>query len=196
MYPVSLNGINLVLREFETSDLDGAMEVVGDPAVTNSLSFDTRSREQQAERLAADIERARSVPRPDYYLAAIEKSTGTLVGFARIGLIKSEEGGEVKAGEIGVAIRKDRWRQGYAMEACSLILDFAFGALGLHRVQARCAPSNTASQAGLLRLGFKLEAHLRDDVFTNGAWRDSLQYASLDEDWRNRTSDTHKPFKD
>jgi ribosomal-protein-alanine N-acetyltransferase len=188
MYPVKLDGTSLILRDFAPDDLEQSMAVVGDPAVTDFLSFDTRSREQQAERLTADIERARSSPRPDYYLAVVAKDTDALIGFARIGLIEPEDDEVHRSGELGAAIRKDRWRQGYAVEAATLMLNFGFDTLGLHRIQARCGPNNTASQAGLLRLGFKFEAHLRDDVFTNGAWRDSLQYAILDHEWRTNAS--------
>jgi len=189
MYPVKIDGTKIVLREFEPDDLDQSMGIVGDPAVTDSLSFDTRTREQQAERLAADIERARSDPRPDYYLAVVEKNTEALIGFARIGLIEAEDDEVQRSGELGAAVRKDHWRHGYATEAAELMLTFGFDTLGLHRIQARCGPSNTASQAGLQQLGFKFEARLRDDVFTNGAWRDSLQYAILDHEWRVRTID-------
>jgi ribosomal-protein-alanine N-acetyltransferase len=187
MYPVKLEAPTIILRDFELDDLDQSMSVVGDPAVTDFLSFDTKTRQEQSERLTADIERAKTDPRPDYYLAVIEKSTGTLIGFARIGLIDPDSDEVQKSGELGVAIRQDRWRRGFASDAAKLMLDFAFDTLGLHRVQARCGPNNTASQAGLEQLGFKREAHLRDDVFTNGAWRDSLQFAILDHEWSARS---------
>src|SRR5882724_5899477 len=112
MYPVKIDGTKIVLRDFELDDLGQSMAIVGDPAVTDFLSFDTRTREQQAERLAADVERARSDPRPDYYLAVVEKDTEALIGFARIGLIEPEADEVQRSGELGVAVRKDRWRHG------------------------------------------------------------------------------------
>ncbi|HET8684816.1 MAG TPA: GNAT family N-acetyltransferase [Micromonosporaceae bacterium] len=81
------------------------MAIVGDPKVTRSLSFDTRSRDEQAERLAADIARAHSEPRPDYYLA-IANGDDLLVGFVRIGL------GAHHSGELGYAVRADDWAKG------------------------------------------------------------------------------------
>ncbi|MEV6927464.1 GNAT family protein [Dactylosporangium sp. NPDC051485] len=186
VYPVRLDGPRIFLREFEPSDLEESMAIVGDPEVTSFLSFDTRTREEQAERLAADIERARSTPRPDYYLAIVAKETGSLIGFARIGLIEPTDGEGVRSGELGAAIRKDYWRQGFATEAAVLMLGFGLDTLGLHRIQAACGPDNLASQAALARLGFQYEAHLRDHVFTNGAWRDSLLFAILDEEWSAR----------
>jgi RimJ/RimL family protein N-acetyltransferase len=63
------------------------------------------------------------------------------------------------------------------------MLDYGFNTLGLHRVQAACGPDNTASLRVLAKLGFQYEGRMRDHVFTNGAWRDSLLYSLLDEEW-------------
>lgn len=177
MYPAHIDGDHVVLRDFESDDLDATMRVVGDPDVVHHLSFDTRTREQQAELLAADIERARAEPRPDYYLAVIEKATRQLIGFVRIGLMRHQ------AGELGYATRKDRWRAGLTTEAARMMLEFGFTTLGLHRIQAACGPQNIGSQALLEKLGFQREGRIRDHVFTNGAWRDSLLYSILDSEW-------------
>lgn len=176
MFPIAISGTRVQLREFRTDDLDASLAVVGDPDVTQSLSFDTRSRGEQAERLAQDITRAQSEPRPDYYLA-IATDADLLVGFVRIGL-----GGHC-SGELGYAVRRDDWGKGYATEAAALMLDFGFRTLGLHRIQAACGPANRASQRLLARLGFTPEGRIRDHVFTNGAWRDSLLYSILDHEW-------------
>lgn len=176
MYPIRIEGERIVLREFEERDLDGSMVVVGDPDVTLFLSFDTRTREEQDKRLAADIARAQTEPRPDFYLAIADRKTDELIGFIRIGL------GGHRSGELGYALRKDRWRQGYTYEAAQLMLAFGFEQVGLHRIQAACGPDNIASQVLLQRLGFEYEGRMRDHVFTNGAWRDSLLYSDIGTD--------------
>lgn len=180
MYPVTIAGSRVTLREFEPGDLDPSMAIVGDDAVTRTLSFDSRSRDEQAARLADDIARARGSPRTDYYLAITRSGGGTLIGFVRLGLLAH------RAGELGYALRRDCWGQGYAGEAARLMLDFAFSAAGLHRVQAACGPDNEPSRTLLERLGFQCEGQMRDHVFTNGAWRDSLLYAVLEQEWLGR----------
>jgi ribosomal-protein-alanine N-acetyltransferase len=172
-----ITGRRVLLRDFEPGDLEATMAIVGDPEVTRSLSFDTRTEAEQAERLAQDIARAAAEPRPDYYLGVVTAGTGTLIGFARIGL------GPHRSGEVGYAIRKDHWQRGYATEAAGLLVDFGFRQLGLHRIVAATGPHNAASRAVLDRLGFRFEGHMRDHVFTNGAWRDSLLYAVLEHEW-------------
>jgi [ribosomal protein S5]-alanine N-acetyltransferase len=177
VHPVSLAGPRIHLREFRTDDLDASMDVVGDTDVTQSLSFDTRDRDTQADLLAADIARAQLTDRPDYYLA-IANPDDVLIGFARIGL------GGRRSGELGYAVRRKDWGNGYASEAAHLMLDFGFTTLDLHRIQAACGPENHASQRMLARLGFTPEGRIRDHVFTNGAWRDSLLYSILVNEWQ------------
>jgi RimJ/RimL family protein N-acetyltransferase len=69
--------------------------------VTRWLSFDSLTREQQAERLTGAIERA----------AANPQTTDGLIGLVRIGL------SGMKAGKLGYAIAADHWGHGYATDA-------------------------------------------------------------------------------
>lgn len=185
VYPVTIDGPRVRLRDFQEDDLDGCMGIVGDQKVTWYLSFDTRTRDQQATLLAADIARAQTDPRPDYYLAVIEKTTDTMIGFVRLGFDRP------RTAELGYAIRHDRWGKGYATEISAIMLDYGFTSLGLHRVQAACGPDNTASQRVLAKLGLQYEGRMREHVFTNGAWRDSLLYSLLDTEWTLARSAVH-----
>lgn len=152
------------------------MAVVGDPAVTTSLSFDARDVEAQTEALTRDIARACGDPRPDYLLA-IANDADLLIGIVRLGL------GSHASADLGYAVRRADWGKGYATEAAALMLGFGFSTLRLHRVQAACGPGNRASQRLLARLNFTPEGRIRDHVFTNGGWRDSLLYSILSTEW-------------
>jgi RimJ/RimL family protein N-acetyltransferase len=44
-------------------------------------------------------------------------------------------------------------------------------------------PDNEASIAVVKKFGFCYEGRLRDHVFTNNAWRDSLLFSVLAQDW-------------
>ncbi len=100
MFPVVITSPRITLREIRADDLDTSMAVVGDPDVTRTLSFDARSQDDQAERLAQDIARAQCQIRPDYYLA-FANDDDTLIGFFRIGL------GPDDSGERGYAVRRE-----------------------------------------------------------------------------------------
>lgn len=176
MYPVTLTGRVVTLREFERDDTASAFEIVGNDQVTQWLSFDTRNEVQTVDMIDGAVQRARLEPRTEYYLA-VSLTSGDLIGFARLGL----DG--VKAAKLGYAIRPDQWGRGYATDAARTMIDFGFHALGLHRISAAIGPDNAASIAVVQRLGMKHEGRIRDHVYTAGAWRDSLLYSVLADEW-------------
>jgi ribosomal-protein-alanine N-acetyltransferase len=174
---VALVGERVRLREFRLDDLDDADTILGDDRVTRWLSFDSRTREQQAAMLTGVIERAQQTPRTEYYLAATTHTDDRLIGFVRLGL------SGVQAAKLGAATAAEHWGHGYALDATRTMITFGFTTLGLHRISGAIGPDNTASIALVTRLGFTEEGRLRDHVFTNGAWRDSLLYSLLAHEW-------------
>jgi ribosomal-protein-alanine N-acetyltransferase len=170
---LELSGKRVLLREFTQSDIDDVLAIVGDDRVTRWLSFDIKdlagaTATVDAARVAADVH-----PRTEYYLAVQPFTETRLVGFVRLAL------SGVRAAKLGYAVQAEHWNHGYATDAASTILEFGFRQLDLHRVTAAVGPDNYASMAVLTRLGFSPEGRLRDHVFTNGAWRDSVLYSVL-----------------
>lgn len=86
--------------------------------------------------------------------------------------------------EIGYVLNRDYWGQGYAVEACEALLKKAFEQ-GIHRIYAECDPENTASRRLLERLGFRQEAHFRQNIYFwqdekgSPVWKDTFVYAKL-----------------
>lgn len=75
-------------------------------------------------------------------------------------------------------------RQGYMTAAVRAIVPFVFESLELHRLEAACLPTNTASMRLLDRIGFEREGLARRYLRINGEWRDHVLYALLDTDTR------------
>lgn len=73
---------------------------------------------------------------------------------------------------------------GYMTEGFALALDFAFGPLRLHRVEANVQPDNVRSLALVERLGFLREGYSQRYVKIGGRWRDHVRFAMLAEHWR------------
>lgn len=174
---IPIYGRRIALREFTVLDVESAWHVVGDDRVTKWLSFDSRDIAATESMVRGAIERSAVSPRNEYYLAIVRLEDNELVGFIRLGL------SGVKAGKLGYALRPDAWRQGYGLEAVRLMLRFAFNSLGLHRVTAAIGPDNVGSISLIRRVGLNYEGRLRDHVFTNNVWRDSLLYSLLESEW-------------
>jgi RimJ/RimL family protein N-acetyltransferase len=86
--------------------------------------------------------------------------------------------------EIGIALTASGERgHGLAAEALTLLIEYAFTELGLHRIWARIIENNTPSVRLFTRLGFRLEGRLRQHVRRRGQYRDMLVYGLLPEDW-------------
>ena len=173
-----LAGDLMHLRELRPSDGPDLFAVVGDDRVTKFLSFDSRSRDQAQASIDGAIERAKDAPRLEFYFAITRVGDDQLIGTCRLGLA-----GTHGAAKLGYAIAAAHWGNGYATDAARTMLDFGFDRLRLHRVTAAIGPDNPASHAVVKRLGFTREGVLRGHVFTNGAWRDSVLYSILADEW-------------
>lgn len=145
--------------------------------MTHWLSYDTKDRDQVEAMLSGAIERGQIQPRQEWYLAVALPDSDRVIGFGRL----ARAG--VKAGKLGYAIRADEQGKGYAPDAARALTTFGFNDLSLHRISVAIGPDNAPSIAVAKRLGFQYEGHLRDHVFTNGAWRDSLLYSLLSHEW-------------
>ena len=85
--------------------------------------------------------------------------------------------------EIGYTLHPDYWGRGYVPEAALALIDLAFKELGLHKIELTCFGYNVQSQRVAEKLGFTLEARIRDRKDAQGNRCDSLIYGSLRSEW-------------
>ena len=76
----------------------------------------------------------------------------TDVLFGTIGLLPDDNG---DAAELGYWLAPDAWGNGFATEAATAVLRFAFDTLGLSRLTSGHAENNPASGRVLAKLGFR-----------------------------------------
>ena len=87
-------------------------------------------------------------------------------------------------GECGYSLSTPFQRKGLMPVALRQFVDELFGRTRLHRLEARTAVENVASQRVLERLGFRREGTLRAYFQLEGTWVDNHLYAMLAEDWK------------
>ena len=81
--------------------------------------------------------------------------------------------------ELGYTLHPDYWGRGYVPEAARALIDLAFKELGLHKIELTCFGYNVQSQRVAEKLGFTLEARIRDRKDAQGNRCDSLIYGLL-----------------
>lgn len=86
--------------------------------------------------------------------------------------------------EIGYWIGVPYWGRGFATEAASILTDFGFAHLNLHRIFAAHFVDNPASGRVLQKIGMKYEGRLRGHYFKWGKFYDAEAYGILESDPR------------
>ena len=85
--------------------------------------------------------------------------------------------------EIGYWLSVNNWGKGYATEATEALIDYAFTALRLHRLQARHFTRNVASGRVLQKVGMQLEGIHRGAFRKWDHFEDVALYSILDSEW-------------
>ena len=119
-------------------------------------------------------------------MAIHERDTDRLVGTCAFSQLDGDNGSALYHITIG---EKDAWGRGLGTEATQLMLDHAFGALGLHRIALFVFEFNERAIATYRRCGFVVEGRARESIFRDGRWWDELAMSVLERDWRRQRED-------
>jgi len=139
----------LLLRRWKDSDLGPFAELNADPEVMQHIR-DPMPREE-SDSFAARIEE--HLENDGYGLWAVEvRATGTFVGFTGLAL-QTFEAPFNPSVEVGWRLARKAWGHGYATEAASAAVDFAFDVLELEEVVSITTKNNVRSMAVMRRLG-------------------------------------------
>src|SRR5207302_3740583 len=85
--------------------------------------------------------------------AVTERGSDTVIGLFGF---NAWDRGHQRA-EIGYDLARPYWRRGIAFEAMTLIVEFGFERMELHRIETETIADNTASVRLLQKLGFQRE---------------------------------------
>ena len=135
-----------------------------------------------AEQFRDLISRSRKASQESYFVCLIE--TGELAGVINLNEIVR---GSFQSAYLGYYAFEPFAGEGYMTEGLSLVLDQAFGALGLNRIEANIQPSNKPSSRLVSRLGFRLEGFSPCYLKIAGRWRDHERWAVLADEWNGRS---------
>lgn len=85
--------------------------------------------------------------------------------------------------ELGYSLGRKYWGKGFATEAISAVVDWAFRTYNLHKLYATCDPRNLRSMRVLDKLGMLREGLLTHHLRWHDEYRDVAYYGLLRSDW-------------
>lgn len=186
---MELSTPRLHLREFVEEDWPAVLAYQQDPRYLRYYAWESRDEQGVREFLKMFLNNQKLESRHKFQLAVTLRETGQLIGNCGIRM----DDPDTRVGDIGYEFAPEHWGQGYATEAAREIVRFGFDELGLHRIWAWCIADNVGSWRVMEKLGMRCEGHLRENEFFKGRWWDTLMYAILEEEWKNKKVKTFPP---
>jgi [ribosomal protein S5]-alanine N-acetyltransferase len=118
----------------------------------------------------------RTQPPLEYGFGIRRVDSGALVGY--VGVTNVVRGNFLSA-YLGYYAFAGHERQGLMGEGLTLVARYAFGTLGLHRLEANIQPDNRPSLALVQSCGFAKEGYSPRYLKIGGRWRDHERWALL-----------------
>jgi RimJ/RimL family protein N-acetyltransferase len=172
-----LSGSRVRLREVTTADLRVLLALLG---------------REEMGRFLAPLATA-SGPAADFAdLARHERESGRVACFAVIPAGCSEPVGLIQLRHLDSNSATADWDfaiacqfrgTGVFQEAARLVVEFAFGTVGVHRLEARAAVRNGRGNGALSKLGAVREGLLRKSFLRDGEYLDQMLWSIVREDW-------------
>ena len=142
----------LILRRWQSEDIDPFVKINQDPKVREFLYPVEQSREDTIDMITRFN---KHIDAHGFGLFAIElKSTGELIGFVGLNILDLEAD-FTPCVEIAWRLSSQYWRKGYATEAAKRTLEFAFQNLNLNNVFAFTSVRNIPSVAVMKKIGMQ-----------------------------------------
>jgi RimJ/RimL family protein N-acetyltransferase len=159
---------HLLLRPFRKEDLDDIYtQIYSDPAVCRYYCGATRTRAKT--RAWLHFRMTESEYSDFYAWAVVLRETGRVIGLVRLGpyvnsFDRQPENAfnEVEV-ELSFAFGQAYWGQGYAVEACRVVINYAFNDLRLPRLVNGVRAKNLRSARFHEKLGYQVAKGLVDE---------------------------------
>lgn len=176
----TLHTERLILRPWRHEDFEPFAAMSADPAVMRFLSVDGKPLSRFAAWQGFCAMLGHWEMRGYGMFAMVERETGTFLG--RVGPWYPEGWPDF---EIGWTLRSEFWGRGYASEAATKCIEYAFGELQWTHLVSLILPDNTRSIRVAERLGEQLEGRVRLPHLPD---KDVLQYGMSREEWQHHQS--------
>lgn len=171
-------GEGLRLRAIEREDIPRFVRWFNDPEVRRFLTMYRPLSRAQEERWVESL-----LSRKDDIVLAIEVQEGDhWLHIGNVGLHRIDWKNRVAT--LGIVIgEKGYWGRGYGTEAVRAMLRYAFGELGMNRVELETYSFNPRAQRCYEKAGFRREGVRRQALFRDGRFHDVIIMGILREEF-------------
>jgi RimJ/RimL family protein N-acetyltransferase len=172
-----LTGSMVTLRELRLSDAPSLLQMLSTEEVSRFISPPPTTVEG-FERFIAWTHRERAA---GHYVcfAVVPHGMDSAIGIFQVRQLEPS----FDTAEWGFAIGSPFWGTGMFVDGAKLVVDFTFGTIGTHRLEARAAVQNGRGNAALKKMGATAEGVLRKSFLRNEEYLDQTLWTILASDW-------------
>lgn len=162
----------LKMTPLKAGNIDDIMSWVNDPEVVKNLQhFNKKFTRKDEKSYIAKMLASKN----DFVFSFYETAGGKYIGQGGIHQISWEN----KLGRLSVIVKREHWNKGYAQEILSMLTNFAFKNLDLHKIWLMYWRENKKAEHLYKKLGFKKEGILKDEYFWKGEYHDMVRMAII-----------------
>ena len=173
-FPV-INTQRLVLRRINKED---APAIVKLRSLDATMKYIDREKQQSVEEALAFVNMINDMIDSNNsinWAIALRDTPEALIGTIGFWRIIKEH----YRAEVGYMLHPDHWNKGIMKEALLNAIQYGFGSMQLHSIEAHINPANAASAAILEKGGFVREAYFKEDYFFRGNFIDTAIYSLI-----------------
>lgn len=175
MEPTEITAGRLHLRPFTPAEVEGVLAACQDPELQRWVPVPVPYLREHAERYVDDNSAEGWRTGRGHAFAVLDATSAELL--ASIGLPRRDEGAAVA--EVGYWVAPGARGRGIATQATLAVARWAFGALGVRRLEWMADPGNAASRRVAEKAGFTMEGVLRSRLRYRDGSRADAWIASL-----------------
>lgn len=171
----------VALRPWRESDVPAQLNAFKDSGFQEFSDWEPHT-ESDARRQLEDLEHARGRGESVSFALVEPRDDDVVLGGASLNDLNLT----VRRAAIGYWLAPYARGAGVATHAVRLIAEWAFGDLGVARLEITCGPDNVASQRVAERCGFTREGVMRSHMPFKGTRRDTVLFSLLPHELRPR----------
>lgn len=172
-----LRGPDVTLRELKASDAPSLLEHLSTSSVLRYISAPPSSLDGFRRFILRSRNERRRGTR--LCLGVVPERRSTPLGIAQIWAIEPD----FSTAEWGFVLGETSWGTGLFAASARLLLDFAFGSLGVQRLEMRVVEGNDRGNHAVRRLGATREGRLRCGFKCGETFADQIMWSILANEW-------------